>query len=50
VSWGDATIDGTRYRVFDNGNAGLLVNMEMTPGENLMATGRVATGEILQDY
>ena len=46
---GDAMIEGTMYRTFDNGNARLLVNMEVSLGGNLMATSMATLAEALQN-
>ncbi len=45
----DVMIEGTMYRAFDNGNARLLVNMEVEPGGNLMATSMATLAEALQN-
>ncbi len=50
VQQADDNIDGTTYRVFDNGNARLLVNIDVSPGGNLMATSRATMAEVLQKY
>ena len=45
----DVMIEGTMYRAFDNGNARLLVNMDVSLGGNLMATSMATVAEALQN-
>ena len=45
----DVMIEGTMYRTFDNGNARLLVNMDVALGGNLMATSQANLAEALQN-
>ncbi len=44
----DIITDDGMYRVFDNGNARLLVNMEVALGDNLMAASMASRDELLQ--
>ena len=46
---GDVMISGTMYRTFDNGNARLLVNMDVSLGGNLMATSMATSAALLQN-
>ena len=45
----DVMIEGTMYKTFDNGNARLLVNMDVALGENLMAASQATLAEALQN-
>ena len=45
----DVMIEGTMYRTFDNGNARLLVNMDVALGGNLMAASQATLAEALQN-
>ena len=45
----DVMIGSTMYRAFDNGNARLLVNMDVSLGGNLMATSLATVAELLQN-
>ncbi len=45
----DVMIGSTMYRTFDNGNARLLVNMDVSLGGNLMATSMATLAEALQN-
>ncbi len=49
VREGDAMIERTMYRVFDNGNARLLVNMDVSLGGNLSAASSATLAEALQN-
>ena len=46
---GDVMIAGTMYRAFDNGNARLLVNMDVSLAGNLMATSLATSAALLQN-
>ncbi len=46
---GDVMIEGTMYRTFDNGNARLLVNMDVSLGGELMATSMATSAALLQN-
>ena len=46
---GDVMIAGTMYRAFDNGNARLLVNMDVSLAGNLMATSMATSAALLQN-
>ncbi len=46
---GDVMIERTMYRTFDNGNARLLVNMDVSLGGNLMATSLATSAALLQN-
>ena len=46
---GDVMIERTMYRAFDNGNARLLVNMDVSLAGNLMATSLATSAALLQN-
>ena len=46
---GDVMIGGTMYRAFDNGNARLLVNMDVSLAGNLMAVSMATSAALLQN-